>query len=158
MKLLRTLQVAARLVGRGTKKMGRSRTTLILEEDFAGCSQARGARHEENGTLAYDTHSGRGLCRLQPGSWGEARRKWDARVRHSCRTRTLQVAARLVGPGTKKNGTLAYDTLVALFSSCRWCAQLARLDCIEIFVRQGGSRTFSASNIPFLFRNAYACW
>jgi hypothetical protein len=85
-KLSTTLQVAARLVGRGTKKMGRSPTTLMQYEDFSGCSQARGARHEE---------------------------KSDASLRHSCSTRTFQVAARLVGRGTKKNRTLAYDTHVA---------------------------------------------
>jgi len=52
-------------------------------EDFATCSQAPPTRHEE---------------------------KWDARVRLWCSTRTLQVAARLPQQGTKKNGTLAYDS------------------------------------------------
>ncbi len=104
---MRTFQVAARLVGRGTKKMGRSPTTLMQYEDFSGCSQARGARHEE---------------------------KSDASLRHSCSTRTFQVAARLVGRGTKKNRTLACDTHAAWQASKGEALNLDRYPILDILL------------------------
>jgi len=147
-KFSRTLQLAARLLRQGTKKngtlaydsdaarglcklqpgypskarrkMGRSRTTLMQHEDFASCSQATPARHEE---------------------------KWDPRVRHSWSR------ARFHSKG-EASSLYRYPILDIFF----FVLMTRPISAFRLYRDFCARRTFSSSNIPFVFRKAYACW